>query len=113
MLEVTKGNINALEAYHIFEEAKKKDAISLKIVDNFCDNLAYGIGILLNIVNPEIIILAGGVSRAGNIIVEGIKAHLHKYALEMTSESLKFTFSELGDDAGIKGAAALIISENI
>ncbi|BBM36583.1 ROK family protein [Pseudoleptotrichia goodfellowii] len=111
LFQVVDNDLDKLEAYHIFEEAKKKDKIAMKIVDDFCDNLAHGIGTLLNIVNPEIIIFAGGVSKAGSIITDGVKKHLDKYALKMTTEDLKFAFSELGNDAGIKGAAALIIND--
>lgn len=112
ILKAAGNSLDKLEAFHIFDEAKKKDGTALQIVDEFCDNLAHGIGTLLNIVNPEIIILAGGVSKAGDIIIDGIRRHLDKYALKMTVENLVFSFGELGDSAGIKGAAALIMSED-
>ena len=109
LYEVVNSNLDNLESYHIFQEAEKGDKAALRIVDEFCENLAHGIGTLLNIVNPEIIIFGGGVSKAGNIMLEGIKKYLPEYALQMTLDNLKFTYSELKESAGIKGAAALII----
>lgn len=106
------GNVDSLEARDIFDLAKAGDKFCMNIVDWFCEYMAEGIGMLLNILNPEIIIFSGGVARAGDILLEGVKKNLAKYALGMTMENLKFAFGELNEEAGIKGAAALVMNEN-
>ncbi|WP_308574807.1 ROK family protein [uncultured Fusobacterium sp.] len=106
------GNIDSLEARDIFDLAKAGDKFCMDIVDWFCEYMAEGIGMLLNILNPEIIIFSGGVARAGDILLDGVKKNLAKYALGMTMENLKFAFGELNEEAGIKGAAALVMNEN-
>lgn len=111
LYEVIGGDLEKLEAKHIFDLAKKGDKFSSEIVDFFCEKLAEGVGILLNIINPEIIIFTGGVARAGEIITDGVKKYLPKYALEMTMENLIFTFGKLEEEAGIKGAAALVMNK--
>lgn len=103
------GNLEILEAKDIFECAKNGDKFSMEIVDFFCKYLAEGVGMLLNIINPEIVIFTGGVAKAGDVIVDGVKKYLSKYALGMTMENLKFAFGELKEEAGIKGAAALVM----
>lgn len=107
-----EGCIDSLEARDIFDLAKEGDKFCTDIVDWFCEYMAEGIGMLLNILNPEIIIFSGGVSRAGDILLDGVKKNLPKYALGMTMENLKFAFGELNEEAGIKGAAALVMNEN-
>lgn len=111
LYEVIGGDLEKLEAKHIFDLAKKGDKFSSEIVDFFCEKLAEGVGMLLNIINPEIIIFTGGVARAGEIIIDGVKKYLPKYALEMTMENLIFTFGKLEEEAGIKGAAALVMNK--
>lgn len=106
------GNVDSLEARDIFDLAKAGDKFCMDIVDWFCEYMAEGVGMLLNILNPEIIIFSGGVARAGDILLEGVKKNLAKYALGMTMENLKFAFGELNEEAGIKGAAALVMNEN-
>lgn len=106
------GNVDSLEARDIFDLAKAGDKFCMDIVDWFCEYMAEGIGMLLNILNPEIIIFSGGVARAGDILLDGVKKSLAKYALGMTMENLKFAFGELNEEAGIKGAAALVMNEN-
>lgn len=111
LYEVIGGDLEKLEAKHIFDLAKKGDKFSSEIVDFFCKKLAEGVGMLLNIINPEIIIFTGGVARAGEIITDGVKKYLPKYALGMTMENLIFTFGKLEEEAGIKGAAALVMNK--
>lgn len=111
LYEVIGGDLEKLEAKHIFDLAKKGDKFSSEIVDFFCEKLAEGVGMLLNIINPEIIIFTGGVARAGEIITDGVKKYLPKYALGMTMENLIFTFGKLEEEAGIKGAAALVMNK--
>lgn len=106
------GNVDSLEARDIFDLAKAGDKFCTDIVDWFCEYMAEGVGMLLNILNPEIIIFSGGVARAGDILLDGVKKNLAKYALGMTMENLKFAFGELNEEAGIKGAAALVMNEN-
>lgn len=111
LYEVIGGDLEKLEAKHIFDLAKKGDKFSSEIVDFFCEKLAEGVGMLLNIINPEIIIFTGGVARAGEIITDGVKKYLPKYALGTTMENLIFTFGKLEEEAGIKGAAALVMNK--
>lgn len=111
LYEVIGGDLEKLEAKHIFDLAKKGDKFSSEIVDFFCEKLAEGVGMFLNIINPEIIIFTGGVARAGEIITDGVKKYLPKYALGMTMENLIFTFGKLEEEAGIKGAAALVMNK--
>ena len=111
LYEVIGGDLEKLEAKHIFDLAKKGDKFSSEIVDFFCEKLAEGVGMLLNIINPEIIIFTGGVARAGEIITDGVKKYLPKYALGMTMENLIFTFGKFEEEAGIKGAAALVMNK--
>ncbi|WP_297598140.1 ROK family glucokinase [uncultured Cetobacterium sp.] len=104
-----EGDLNRLEAKHVFDEAKKGDKFCLDIVDYVSEYLALGIGNVLNIINPEVVILAGGVALAGDILMEGVKEKLPRYALGITIENLEIKIGELGNDAGIKGASALTI----
>lgn len=101
------GDLNRLEAKHVFDAAKKGDEFSLDIVDYVSDYLAMGIGNVLNIINPEVVILSGGVALAGDILLDKVRVKLPKYALGITLENLQIKLGELGNDAGIKGASAL------
>lgn len=108
LYEKIGGDISKVEARDVFDCAKAGDKFSLDIVDYVGDYLALGIGNVLNIINPQGIILAGGVALAGDILIESIKRHLRAYALGVTIDDLEIHLGVLGNNAGIKGASALV-----
>ncbi|CAM3158442.1 ROK family protein [Streptobacillus felis] len=110
LYETFKDCLDKLEAHHIFIEARKGDEVAEIIVDNFCNKLAYGMGVLINLINPEIIVVAGGLAKSADLIIAGAKKHLPKYALNM-SINIPIVESQLLDSAGVKGAASLIINK--
>lgn len=101
------GNVKLLEAKHVFDAAKENDRFANGIVDYTANYLAMGIGNLLNVLNPEIIIIGGGVALAGDYLFDKIKEELTKFALPVSLENIKIAQASLGEDAGIVGAAAL------
>lgn len=102
------GNIKLLEAKHVFDAAKEEDRFAVEIIDYTAKYLAMGIGNLLNVLNPEIIIVGGGVALAGDFLFDKVKKELKKYTLPVTLENIKIVQAKLGEDAGIVGAAALL-----
>lgn len=102
------GDLYSLEAKDIFDVAKEGDQFSLELVDYEAEYLAMGIGNILNIINPEKIILGGGVALAGDILLDKVKEKLPNYALPVTLNNFEIVIGTLGNDAGILGAAALI-----
>ncbi|AZI13378.1 ROK family protein [Avibacterium paragallinarum] len=104
-------DLDSLQAHHIFEYAKKGDHLALQVVDSFTKYLAYGLGVLINIFNPELIVLAGGVAKSADFIIEKIQKFLPHYSLGVSLQNLQIKPSQLLDSAGVKGAAALVIKE--
>lgn len=109
LYEKLEGDLNKLEAKDVFDCAKLGDEFSLSIVDYEAEYLAMGIGNILNIINPEKIILGGGLALAGDILLNRVKEKLSKYALPVVlGDEFEIVLGTLGNDAGILGAAALI-----
>ena len=102
---MTKGR--ELEAKDVFDAAKKGDEFSLDIVDYEAEKLAFGIGNLLSILDPEIVVVGGGVALAGDILFDRVKEKLKDVAFPSTLENLRIVAATLGNDAGILGAAYL------
>ena len=103
------GNLDELEAKNIFDTARKGDEFSKDLIEYESDYLALGIGNLLNIINPECIVISGGISLAGDEILLPVKEKLKKYTMPPALENLEIKVGVLGNEAGIKGAVALFI----
>lgn len=107
LYELIDKKIDKLEAKDIFDAAKHGDSFSLDIIDYETEYLAMGIGNILNILNPEVIVIGGGVALAGDILFNPLKEKLKKYVLPVALEDLKIVPGVLGNEAGIKGAVGL------
>lgn len=104
-----EGKLDTLEAKDIFDAAREGDEFSLDLVDYEAEYLAMGIGNILNIINPEKIVLGGGVAMAGDILMNPMKEKLTKYALGVALKDIEIVQGVLGNEAGIKGAVGLFV----
>lgn len=107
LYKMIDGDLMKLEAKDIFDAAREGDAFSLDLVDYEAEYLALGIANILNIINPEVVVLGGGVALAGDILLNPMREKMVKYALQVTLEELKIVQGVLGNEAGIKGAVGL------
>lgn len=103
------GDLSKLEAKTVFDAAKEGDVFALDLVDYEAEYVALGIGNILNLINPQVVILGGGVALAGDILLKKVEEKLKKYALPITLVGLEIKLSQLGNDAGVMGASALVL----
>ncbi|GIO27518.1 ROK family glucokinase [Ornithinibacillus bavariensis] len=94
----------------IFELAKSGDADSKQIIEHTADIIGLTIANLAMTLNPSKILIGGGVSKAGEQLLQPIKNAFTKYALPRVSEACEIRIAELGNDAGMIGAAYLVKS---
>lgn len=97
-----------LTAKIVFDSVKKGDELAKEIAEHFGRYLGTAMANVANIVDPEIIIFGGGVTKAGPIILEYIKKYYIKYAFQ-EAKKVKLALADLGNDAGIYGGAKLIL----
>lgn len=98
----------SLTTKDIFELANHGDTLSTEIIDYTADVLGLVIANLATIINPSKILLGGGVSKAGEGFINSIDNAFRKYALDRVSEICELKVAQLGNDAGIIGAAYLV-----
>lgn len=97
-----------LSAKKVFDAVKDGDGLAAKIAEQFGEYLGKGLGVVASIINPEIIVIGGGVSKAGKILFEYISPYFYKTVFRGSS-NVKFALATLGNDAGIYGAARLVL----
>jgi glucokinase len=96
-----------LSAKKIFDIAKEGDLFALQIIDEAMDYLAKGLASILLAIDPDCLILGGGVAMAGPFLIDRLRPKLMAY-LSPFIRDLTIRLAELGSDAGIYGAMALI-----
>ena len=97
-----------LSAKEVFECAKNGDELSLEIVEFVGDTLGRALASISCVVDPDIFLIGGGVSKAGDILLDTIQTHFRKYAFH-ASENVKFALATLGNDAGMYGAVKMVL----
>ena len=105
-----KDYIN-LEAKDVFIAAESGDEIAQDIISQSAEYLGLAIANLMNILNPEIVIIGGGVARAGDILLKPIREKAMANSLEVAAKAVKIVPAHLGNDAGCIGAGALVLME--
>jgi len=91
-----------------FDAGKAGDPVALKVLDRYYDYLGEFLGSLCSVVDPEVVVLGGGVSKAGEVLLEGVAPYFHKYVFHAASQ-VKFALASLGNDAGAYGAFKLAL----
>lgn len=102
----------AVDAERIFDLAKENDELANKVVDRFAYYLGLALGNTANLLNPSTIVLGGGVSHAGEFLAEKVRAAIKPFLFATIRDVTKIKIAELGNDAGIIGAASLVLNEN-
>lgn len=100
-----------LEARDIIRAAQAGDKVADRIINNAAYYLGLGLGNVINLLNPDTIVVGGGVSRAGEILFAPLRANTALHSLESAGQAVKIVPAELGNDAGCIGAAALVRQE--
>ncbi len=90
--------------------ARKKDAFSQLIWQEVGNNMGVVLANIVNLLNPEIIVIGGGVANAGALILEPIRRVIRERAFQVSCRNLRIVSSKFRDKAGIIGAAALVIA---
>lgn len=94
----------------IFDEAKKGDALSLEIVNTTCKYLGIAIANLTAIVDPDVFLIGGGVSKAGDFLINKIDEYRKQYNC-ISTEQVPILLATLGNDAGMYGAVKLVLDK--
>jgi len=100
------GTNGAITSQDIFDAAAAGDALSERIVEDTAFYLAVGAMNLMHIIDPDLIVYAGGMIAAGEAFLERIRKHVKALAFPVPAQKTRICYAQLGADAGFIGAAA-------
>ena len=103
-------NAENASAKDVFDAVKAGDEVAIEIAEEFGSYLGYALADLGAVLDPEIFVIGGGVSKAGDILFTYIKKYYDERTF-FTCKDVKFALAKLGNDAGIYGAAKMVIED--
>jgi len=101
-------DIENLTCKDIFDAAKAEDAAALAILDQVYRYMGLFLANVCSTVNPEVVVIGGGVHKAGDMLLRGLEPYFHKHVFHAAGGA-KFTMASLGNDAGAYGAFKLAL----
>jgi glucokinase len=108
MYELAQRKTSNITPKIISEAANRGDAVAKDILQETGQHIGVGLSTIVNILNPERIIIGGGVAEAGKILFDAIRMTVQKRAMRVPAQTVSIVKSKLGQDAGLIGAAALV-----
>ena len=103
-------NLDPLGAKNVFDYAKTGDELSLQIVDEVGKMLGEAIAHITCVLDPDVVVIGGGVSKAGQILLDAVLKHYTPAAF-FASRHSDFKLAVLGNDAGMYGAVRMILNK--
>ena len=107
LMKAVEGDITRIGAKDVIDLAREGDADCTAIFDNYVHHLVIGLSNLINVYDPEVFVLGGGVSHAGEFLLNAVRAKLPQYVFFKTMPYARVELATLTNDAGIIGAAML------
>lgn len=101
------SSVEDLTAKAVFDAARDGDETAKELVDELCTMLGTALANIAAVVDPEIFVIGGGVSRAGEILLNGIREHYEEKAFHVC-RTTEIALATLGNDAGMYGCVRLL-----
>lgn len=107
MSDLVKGNWDDISAEIVSEAARRSDVLAKKVIDSAIKYLSMGIANIVSILNPQMIVLGGGLFQSGDLLLDPIRAEFRRWAQPIAAKNVKIELTSLGEDAGLYGAGKL------
>jgi len=107
MKKLSKGNLENITAETVVNAARAGDRLACYLIDSTASYLAMGIANIVSILNPDMVVLGGGLFQAGELFLKPIKEEFKKWAQPLAAKKVKIELSSLGENTGLYGAGKL------
>jgi len=107
MLDLAGGDIAAVTAETVAEAARARDPLALEVVADAVTYLAMGVANIVSLLNPEVVVLGGGLFQAADVFLEPVRREFKRWAQPLAARSVRIERSKLGEDAGLYGCGRL------
>lgn len=97
-------------AKSVWDAVKAGDELAIEVAEMYGEYLGKGLAAVADVINPEIFVIGGGVSKAGQVVIDYMEPYFKKYVFHGAAGA-QFALAKLGNDAGIYGAAKMILDE--
>jgi len=113
LTEIVEGKIESITAEKVEVAAQGGDSLALEVILKAANYLGVGMVNLVNIFNPEMIIVGGGMAKMGNLLLDPARQVVRERAFQLPAQAVRIVPAQLGDDAGVLGAAVFAFQQEL
>lgn len=113
LVQMVAGDVKKITAQTVFEASKRGDRVALEVVRDTAHFLGVGVSNLLNIFNPDTFVIAGGVTQAGDILFDPLRAEVRRRAFKPAVDACRIVPGALPLSAGVVGAVATFRAQTL
>ncbi len=111
MADLAGGDLERITAKLVAEAADRGDTEAQDILAEAMDYLGIGMANLVNLFNPQVIVIGGGLTNIGEALFEPVRRAIDRHAFPAPAQAVRVVRAELGDDVGVLGAAAVALAQ--
>lgn len=109
LMELARGDPKRITGELIHQAAEAGDPYAIRLLDETGRHIGGAVSVIINLLNPEMVLIGGGVSNGGDYLFRALKEEVALRSMENNIEKIYIGPAGLGDDCGVIGAAALIL----
>ena len=113
LADIVSGNIENITTEMVATAAKNGDSLAIEVISRMANYLGIGLVNLVNIFNPEMIVIGGGMANMGDILFEPVRRIVKERAFQLAVGLVQIVQAELGNNAGMIGAAEYASTKGI
>ena len=113
LTEIVEGKIENITAEKVSLAAQGGDSLASEVILKAATYLGVGIANLVNIFNPEMIIIGGGIAKMGDLLLNPARQVVRERAFQLSAQAVRIVPAQLGDDAGVLGAAVFAFQQEV
>jgi len=111
IIELADNKPEDISLKHIFHAARENDPLASELLDGAAKQFGIKVAYLVNLLNPEVVVVGGGLEQAGERFLNVVKSTVDAWAFEEMSSQVRIVYSTLGENAVSLGAASLVMRQ--
>ena len=113
LIEAVGGKIENITAEEVSIAAQEGDSLASEVILKAATHLGVGLANIVNIFNPEMIIIGGGMAKMGDLLLNPARQVVRERAFQLSAQAVQIVPAQLGDDAGVLGAAVFAFQQEV
>jgi glucokinase len=113
LVDMVEGEIESITAEQVGTAARNGDSLALNVISQAASYLGVGMVNLVNIFNPDMIVLGGGMAELGGLFLDPAKRMVAERAFPISAQAVRIVTAQLGNEAGVYGAAVYTLEQRI